>query len=320
MQRPPGSLPAVSDHAGLAATPDRASRAMAMITAAVIAAAALATAAPARGADAARLGVDAEYNHYTNVNRAALDGEARSDDSIGVEAHAARSFLLSDRSGIVVRGALKAREFLEFGDLGSLGLAGRVAWRFQPTLGFTSPWIELAAGAEAFKFRDSDIRDGGLANVSASVGRHATDRIRIEGGAGYERRFASEGGVFDLSNARVWGSLDYRLNAAATLYGAATWLKGDQVFTLSNRASWGNLYAQADASAPDPVFASAFGAMPWAYRVGAKTWLFDLGANIALAGNQALDIGASLFDATADQGGGSYDGATFRIAWLYRFR
>jgi hypothetical protein len=271
-------------------------------------------------ADGTRFGVDAEYNHYTNVNRAALDREEQSDDSLGLEAYAARSFLLSDRSGIVIRGGLKAREFLEFGDLGSLGIAGRIAWRFQPTPGYTSPWVELAAGAEAFKFRDSDIRDGGLANVSASVGRHVTDRIRLEGGAGYERRFATEGEVYDLSNARLWAQLDYRLMPSTTLYGSATWLKGDQVFTLSNRAGWANLYANAAASAPDPVFASAFSAMPWAYRVEAATWLLDLGANIALTGSQALDVGASYFKSEADEGDGKYDGTTFRAAWLYRFR
>lgn len=275
----------------------------------------------ARGADATRFGIDAEYDHYTNANRAALGSEEKADDSVGVEAWAARSFLLSDHSGVVVRGGLKAREYVEFGDLSSLGAAGRIAWRYQPTLGYTSPWIELAAGAEAFKYRDSDIRDGWLANVAASVGKHVTDRIRVEGGVGYEQRFATEGEVYDLGNSKVWGSLDYRLTTSATLYGSATWLKGDQVFTLFDTANWSSLYTYAGASAADPVFASAFGgAAPVAYRVKATTWLFDLGANIALSGNQALDLGASLFEAKAEQGDGSYDGATFRIAYLYRFR
>jgi L-ascorbate metabolism protein UlaG (beta-lactamase superfamily) len=44
------------------------------------------------------------------------------------------------------------------------------------------------------------------------------------------------------------------------------------------------------------------------------------GVNIPIRGNQALDFGASWFDSEADRGGGTYDGAIFRIGYLYRFR
>lgn len=272
-------------------------------------------------ADATRFGVDAELSHHTNVNRAALESEEQSDNAVAVEAYAARSFLLSERSGIVVRGGLRAKEFFDFGDMSSIGFAGRAAWRFQPSPGFTNPWLELAAGLEALSHRDSDIRDGYILSASASAGKYLTDRIRIEGGAGYERRDAAEGNVYDLANAKFWGALDYRLTSSTTIYGSATWLNGEQVFTLSNTAAWTNLYTYAKASASDPVFAPAFGgAAPVAYRVDAETTVLELGANIALRGNQALDFGVSRFESKADQGGGKYDGMTVRAAYLYRFR
>jgi hypothetical protein len=272
-------------------------------------------------ADAARFGVDAELSHHTNVNRAAQDSEEQSDNAVALEAYAARSFLLSERSGVVVRGGLRAKEFFDFGDMSSIGFAGRAAWRFQPSPGFTNPWLELAAGLEALSHRDSDIRDGYILSASASAGKYLTDRIRIEGGAGYERRDASEGNVYDLSNAKFWGALDYRLTSSTTFYGSATWLNGEQVFTLFNTAAWSNLYTYAKASASDPVFAPAFGgAAPVAYRVDAETTVLELGANVALRGNQALDFGVSRFESKADQGGGKYDGMTVRAAYLYRFR
>jgi hypothetical protein len=43
-------------------------------------------------ADSTRVGIDAEYGHDTNVNRAAIGKEERSDDSVSIEAYAARSF------------------------------------------------------------------------------------------------------------------------------------------------------------------------------------------------------------------------------------
>jgi hypothetical protein len=277
---------------------------------------------PATGlADATRFGVDTEFSHSTNVNRAVLDAEKQDDNALAVEGYAARSFLLGTRSGVVARGGLRAREYFDFGDLSSLTLSGRAAYRVQPTPGFRSPIFELAVGAEAFKHWDSDIRDGYLAFATASVASHITDRIRLEGGLGYEQRDASEGEVYDLGNAKAWAALDYKLTPAATLYGSATWLDGEQVFTLNNRAAWGNLYAGAAASAPDPVFASAFGgSTPWAYRVDASTTVFELGLNFAFTGSQALDLGVSRFEAKADGGDGRYDGITFRAGYLYRFR
>ena len=272
-------------------------------------------------ADATRFGVDAEFSHVTNVNRAALDKEEQDDNAVTVEGYAARSFLLSARSGIVVRGGVRAREFLDFGDLSSLAVTGRVAYRLQPSPGFRSPFLELAASAEAFKHRDSDIRDGYLVSATASVGSHLTDRIRVEGGTGYEQRIASEGDVYDLGNAKVWGSLDYKVARSATLYGSATWMDGEQVFTLLNWSNWANMYSYATASASDPVFSSAFnGSAPNAYRVDASTTLLEIGVNFAITGTQALDVGVSRFESKADQGDGSYEGATFRVGYLYRFK
>ncbi len=271
-------------------------------------------------ADSTRLGVDADYGHDTNVNRAAIGNEVRSDDSVSIEAYAARSILLSPRSGIVLRGAVRATEFFDFHDLGSLAISGRAGYRFQPSPGFTSPWIELAGQLDGFKYRDSDIRDGHAASAAASVGKYFTDRIRMEAGVGIERRSSGDAGVYNLSNRRIWTALDYKLTSKTTLYGSATLMDGEQVFTLFNTAAWAPLYAYATAAAADPVFSSAFGGAPTAYRVDAKTDRYELGVNIALRGNNALDFGWSHFDSRADRGGGKYDGDTFRIGYLLRFR
>ena len=80
------------------------------------------------------------------------------------------------------------------------------------------------------------------------------------------------------------------------------------------------LCSRATAAAADPVFSSAFGGAPTAYRVDAKTDRYELGVNIALRGNNALDFGWSHFDSRADRGGGKYDGDSFRIGYLLRFR
>ena len=271
-------------------------------------------------ADSTRFGIDAEYAHDTNVNRAAVDSEELSDHSVSAEAYAARSILLSSRSGLVLKGAVRAAEFFDFSDLSSLAASGRAAYRLQPSPGFTSPWVEFAGQLDGFKYRDSPIRDGYAASIAASIGKHFTDRIRMEAGVGLDRRGGGEDGVYDLSNRKIWTALDYKLTTKATVYGSATWFDGEQVFTMFNTAAWATQAAYAKARAADPVFSSAFGGAPIAYRVDAKTSRYELGINIALGGNNALDLGWNHFDSRADQGGGKYDGDAFRAGYLYRFR
>lgn len=271
-------------------------------------------------ADATRFGVDAEYGHDSNVNRAALGSEKRSDDSVSIEAHAARALVLSPRSGVVLRAALRATQYSDFHDLSNLDFSGRAAYRIQPAPGFTSPWFELSGQVDALRYRDSAIRDGYAGAIAASVGKYFTDRIRSEAGIGLERRGGGEGDVYDLSNRKIWLALDYRLTQKAILYGSATRMKGEQVFTLFNTGPWAALYAYAKASAADPVFAGAFGGAPMAYRIDARTERYELGINIALQSNNALDLGWSHFDSRADKGAGKYSGDAFRVGYLHRFR
>lgn len=268
-----------------------------------------------------RYGIDAELAHDSNVNRAAYGGEEQSDQILSVEGHATRSFRLSPRSGIVLRGGLRLREHFEFDDIGSVAALGRIAYRFQPSPGYTSPWFELGGTLEALRFRDSALRDGYIASVFGSVGKHMTDRIRIGAGLGLDERAADEGTLYDLSTTRAWLTLDYRALPKLNIYGSATWLQGDHVFTANNPAGQALLIPYSDVIVADPAFSSAFGGVPaTAYRMEADTLLFELGANIPIAGNQAIDFGISQFTSSADQGGGEYDGMMLRVGYLYRFQ
>jgi hypothetical protein len=274
----------------------------------------------ARGADT-RFGLDAELAHDTNVNRAAYAGDEQTDEILAAEGYAARSFRLSHRSGVVVRGGLRLREHREFGDLSNLAALGRVTYRFQPSPGYTGAWIELDGTAEASRYRDSELRDGYALSGSVSVGKYFTDRVRIGAGLGLDEREGKEGALYDLSTTRAWLTLDYRVTPEITVYGTTTLIQGDHVFTASYPAAKAQLSPYADVIVEDPAFADAFGGVPpIAYRMEATTMLFEAGVNIPIRGNQALDFGASWYDSETDRGGGKYDGAIFRIAYLYRFR
>ena len=268
-----------------------------------------------------RFGLDAELAHDTNVNRAAYANEEQTDQILAVEGYAARGFRLSNRSGIFLRGGLRLREHREFDDLSNVAALGRVAYRFQPSPGYTGAWIELAGTAEALRYRASELRDGTILSGFVSVGKYFTDRIRLGAGLGLDEREGKDGALYDLSTTRAWLTLDYRVTPGITVYGSTTRIQGDHVFTANYPATQAKLVPYADVIVADPAFADAFGGAPaTAYRMEATTLLFEAGVNIPIKGNQALDLGASWFGSEADRGGGKYDGAIFRIGYLYRFR
>lgn len=269
-----------------------------------------------------QLGLQADLGHDSNVNRAAT---GKLDDSFAeFEGHAARSLQTGPRAGVVLRAALRGREYLTYSDLSNLGLSGRAAWRFQPDAGYTSPWIEAAVQGEALRFRDSPIRDGGMLSASLSAGRWFSDRLRGAAGAGYERRFATEGDVYELSIPKAWASLLWRSSDALSVYGNATLMGGQQVFTARSvrlpgagwsPASFGGSYS---AWAHDPVFNTDTERFR-AYRTDARTTVLEVGLNWAMGSHQALDLGITRHHAKAEDGP-SYDGYTVRAGWLYRFR
>ena len=265
-----------------------------------------------------RYGIDAELLADDNINRGQA-GYEKSDTIVSVEGSAARSFLLSTRSGLNLRGALRYENFTDFGDLSNLSLLGRVAYVFQPNPGFSGTKFEIAGWAQAVQYSDSDIRDGYLYSISGALSKHVTDRVRLGAGASYNGRKADTGDVYDLSNNSLWISADYRLRKT-TLYGSWTMTNGDQVITTVSGSYPGLDGSVYEASAIDTAFAGDFfGATPWAYRLEAQTMVYELGVNVPIRGNQALDFSAVYFDSEADKSNFTYDGVAVRAIYFYRF-
>lgn len=284
----------------------------------------LVTTGPAAYGGGLRLGLEGGVRHESNVNRA-VSALAESDRVVELEGYAARSIALGAHSGFVTRFALRGEAHQTFDALDAISALGRFSWRYQPSLAYTGVWFELNGSAEIRRHRDSAIRDGELLSLGVGLGKHFSDRVRGSLGVSVDRRYASEGTVFDLSQQRLTGTLDWRLSPSATLYGGASWIHGDQVvgwgpasggstataYRYSGRSDW---YG---ASARDPAFDST-GRLFSAYRAKADTAVLDLGLNWAFNGQTALDVSITRFDARTDNGP-SYDGYAVRASVLHRF-
>jgi len=277
----------------------------------------LSVACPSFAADT-RFGIDAALVYDDNINRG-QSGYEKSDTIAAVEGNISRSILLSYRSGLILKGAVRYENFIDFGDLSNLSVLARAAYRYQPNPGYTGTVFEAAVDAAALQFSDSDIRDGYLYSVSGSLTKRPTDRLRLGAGAQYNKRSADTGDVFDMTFNNLWVNADYRTDLM-TWYGSVSWIDGDHVITTANGSYPGLTADTYKAFAIDTAYTGAFGsATPWAYRLDATTIALDVGVNIPLRDSHTLDFSVRVYDSEADSSGFSYKGTALSAMYFFRF-
>jgi len=182
-----------------------------------------------------------------------------------------------------------------------------------------SSWPDKVDG---FKYRDSDIRDGYTASATASVGKYFTGPHPRGSGrgirpAGRRPRAACD----DLSNRRIWAALDYKLIAEddALRLRDAEWTASRS--SPCSTPPHGAPHHLLQSESPRSGF---FIGVRWRtdrVSVDARTARYELGVNIALRGNDALDLGWSHFRFPRRSGEAASTMATLSASVIcYRFR
>lgn len=286
----------------------------------------LASPAAPQAAEGWRFGASGEVAHDDNATRGLYDADQKGDTIVSVEGSAIRSMPLGARSGALFRGAAKYSHFATFDDLSNLSLSGRAAWRTQPGTGFSSPIFEVAGALEWLQHADSELRDGTITTLEASVGSHVTDRVRLGAGLTWLKRNGGDPGrvnefeIYDLDNTRIWASIDWRFSVRNTAYARLTQIDGDQVF---NSVTVSGISPDPTAWATDPALAKELGGTVNSYRVDSTTQLWEIGVNLPLSREQALDFSYLGYSSKAEEGqyqGNKYSGSIYRATWLYRFQ
>ena len=263
-----------------------------------------------------RFGLDAEIERDDNFTRGVRDADRRSDTRVGVGGEAVKALVLGPRTGAILRAGARYNHQADFDDASHLALTAGAAWRIQPKVGFSEPWIELAGDLQWLSHADSDLRDGTILSLTASVGSHVTDRVRLSAGVAADRRSGDDTGLYDLSTTRIFATADWRVGLRATLYGRISGVTGDHVFNAIDATSKGWLIPISEVIVDDPALGSGF----TAYRLEATTLLYDLGFNFPLGTAHALDFSLTHFRSETDRDARKYDGTQVRAAFLYRFQ
>jgi hypothetical protein len=201
-------------------------------------------------------------------------------------------------------------EYQHFDGLSHISANAGINYRIQPVVGYSAPIFDISTAVERSAFRDSEIRDGTTLQADAAVSSRVTDRIRLRGGLGLEKRWADQASVFEWLHNRVYVGGDYRYGAKATLYANVSRIDGDQAISSSPDPG---LLGESKAVTSDP----ALGARR-AYRVDATTYVLEFGDSVVISADSTLDIGLRRFSISSGDDG--YDGTEFRVSWLYRFK
>jgi len=283
-----------------------------------IAALLLLAAPAAQSAQGWRYGLSADAVHDGNATRGLYDG-VKSDNIVAVEGSATRSVLLGPNSGALFRAAARYSHFTDIKDISNIALIGRAAWRYQPSREFGAPWVEVAGQAQLLRHADSELRDGSILSLEASAGAYVTDRTRVSGGLGLDKRSGGgTAGLYDLSSNRIWGTLDMRVGVLSTVYARLTRQAGDQVFSSGSTSGLSAVWED------DPALRAPLGIpVANAYRLDATTLIYELGFNYPLGRSDALDFAAVHASSKANEGlaaGNKYGATQVRASYLYRFQ
>lgn len=261
-------------------------------------------------ADITRLDVELSARHDNNVSGAESDRDIMTDNILALDVRAARSLMLSTNSDLLLRVMGNLTQFQHIDDLSHVDVGAGASYRIQPVKAYTAPWFEVGIGLLRQNYLGSDIRDGNVLMLDASIGKRFTDKLRVSGGLGWERRTADDNEVFDWNRSKLFAAADFRFSPDITLYTRYSRAYGDQVFTASPAPAFLRV---AKAIIYDP--ASGLNA----YRLNAIGNVFEFGSSYSLNPKSTLDVGVRYFQIEAS-GDHAYDGADFRMSWLYRFQ
>jgi long-subunit fatty acid transport protein len=257
------------------------------------------------------------YVYDSNISRAALASDVKSDAALEASIVAGRWLDLSDNLGLTLTGELASQRYQRYGGLDNTTLAANADLKYKFGLGRDVPWIRGSARLARLDFKDR-LRDGWRSDVGMTIGKRVFDRWEMRAGLSFDRRIADievrdvpafSGSVFDVKGKTVSASLSYTPDDRWQLAAGVAFRSGDITSTgvhtqaiLNASTAW----TDDDALGDD------------AYRIGAKTTMLNIGASYALGERTSLNLGIDRWISHA-VGGFDYSNTIGRASLIHSF-
>ena len=261
----------------------------------------------------------AEFNYQTlvelsagsddNVSRAQHEEDIIYDNFARLDSHFIFDYELSFNKSIALELQVAHQAYQHTELLSRNELSGRLAYRWQNSFHYNSPWYQVFSDVSIWDLGEQQ-RDSTIYTQQAMVSARLTTIISGSLGAEYKSR-DSESRVFDLTQSRVFGHLDYSWSDSLAFYSAYSYIQGDTVSTVQGEYCNGliatSTYSILTVSKEvewDQIFNDAYCGQWISYRLAAVTQTFVLGGNYGFDHSSSLDL--SWFYADVEAEGDNY--------------
>lgn len=269
--------------------------------------------------------LDATAGYDDNVGRGLFERDIVGEYVGNVAASFNYDFELDPRMALTLRVLAESESHEVVKPLERVTGGGEAIFRWQGEFGFFEPFYQLS-----FRLQDDnfgvDQRDATVYNLHIQRTQRLNASWTYLLGAEY-RNTDSDGTVFDLSQSRLFGNLDYRIDPDWVAYGTLSYAVGDAYSTAQNRfcndlpaTDIYPLVVLSDAIEPDQAFNETFCGSWLAYRAEANTLSLSVGLNRAFADTYSFDVSVmNIRSAASDDTDLYYDRQIARISVLMRF-
>lgn len=255
--------------------------------------------------------------HDSNLSRAALASDIKSDSVVYARAWANKSLDLIDDLQMTLTLDLGVESYARYSRMSNLTLGLTASARHKFGLGPQAPWLQGAVSATRLQFRDS-LRTGWLYNVSLSAGKRLSDDWDLRVDLTHDRRTADEvfavvpffsGDSFGVAGTSLAFKLNYAASRDLLLTAGYGVRNGDITATaVHTQAIW-------DAST---AWSKDMALGDDNYRIKARTQMFDLAASLALGERSSVNASVSRWRSKTYENF-DYSNTVLRLNWLHSF-
>lgn len=257
--------------------------------------------------------------HESNLPRAQLRSDIRSDAAAVASASLTHFSMLDDRNGLTFGADLRAVEYDHVSGLSNYELGAVLGIRSKFGLGLSAPWVKAQARAARQYYRN-DARDAMRYELGASVGKRFGERFEAVLGLSYDKRDGKHdrpvatgisGAAFDVQGRTASLQTSYDVDESWQLQAGFSVRKGGVV--SSTRRNFA-IFQASSAIAADP----AFGPDYFAYALPGTTRTFTFGVSRALGTRASINLGAAR-ELTSARSNLDYRNTSVQAAFAYRY-
>lgn len=266
-----------------------------------------------------QFGAEAGRTHESNLPRAQLQSDIRSDSAWVGAAAATHVTVFDDGNSLTAGVDLRSTEYDTLTGLSYVSLGGSVGLRSKFGLGWQAPWLKIQ-GRTAREVHRNASRNAWRSELGATLGKRFTEQFEVFVGLAAERLAGDldnpvvpgiSGAVFDLRSRTLSLRANYDFSETLQVQGGYGVRYGDVVSSTRRNSA---IFRASSAIARDPVYGPDY----FAYTLQARTQTASFGLSQSLGPNTALSVGL-VRSLTSAPNNLDYQNTSAQVTYTYQY-